>query len=755
MRHNIARTLCYLHTCYRSNVNNNTVDILFPSIIIEALERGAVRVEIVKCVTMGPPEAGKTQLKHALLGDFTPIEKSTDASTQATPAVEIIAAGEQKWQTLNFKQLQSAMQTTASKKDLPQRLTHEDPQSNLHKHTQSSYRESTLEDRTPADVVPSHIDDSLHKDFFERRVSTCPSQATDINPFRNLKEKVVKAILQSQSSEAGINIHRAKLIYTVDSGGQPSFLDFHPVTATFVATYLLLYNMEEGLDAKPKMTYRRKDYPTKHLPESTQSNLEIIRRSLFTLHHFKERYHEKHERLTNLWGDKFKPSTYDPPIIIIGTRRKEPMLKQNEERLQSECQRIPSMERVQLSFVNSLDPDREEIKRLQRLVCTNAGTFQFPLSWFQLHLMCLASEFGDVPEHEHIPGVFTFSELCTLCLKEGLVSSDDEFKAMVTVFHSLGVFSCPDLDLQEEVEDSEILIFINPGLLFADVTKILEIPFRDFSKVLDKQSLVDLQQTGELTTEALDELGISNTLRSSHQGFHERLVRWLVHWGLAAEIEVGKKWFIPSVLPPKSNPSESTIRFEPFPLSICFLQESSSTFAFHYLPEGLFPHFIVQLVKIGYTLLENKSKYACPPRCRDFMSLMRRRDHNVPEFNIDLIDKASHLLVNLTPAKKKLLDKPHLEAYSEAGAILAELIDVIKKANKNLYRHSSHNVAICCSCTCGDFPEDHLAKVLEQRQEIKCLYYKRSKSWEDDCNDPLKEVTISFLSHSGELIHHT
>ena len=121
------------------------------------------------------------------------------------------------------------------------------------------------------------------------------------------------------------------------------------------------------------------------------------------------------------------------------------------------------------------------------------------------------------------------------------------------------------------------------------------------------RSLVNLQLSGELTTKALEDLGIPDTL-GSYQGFHKRLLKWLVHWGLAAEIEEEEKWFVSSVLRPRSNPSESAISktpFKPFPLSICFLQESSDDFTFHYLPEGLFPHFIVQLVKIGYILPKN------------------------------------------------------------------------------------------------------------------------------------------------------
>ena len=173
--------------------------------------------------------------------------------------------------------------------------------------------------------------------------------------------------------------------------------------------------------------------------------------------------------------DNFKPPRDDPYIIVVGTRRNEATLKEDNKILKSEYTRIPSVkEVVKTHFVDSLKRDSKEIEDLRSLVCTDATScfFRLPLSWFQLHLMCLASESGTVPEP--IPGNLTFSELRTICLEGELVSSDEEFKAMVTVFHSLGIFSCPDLDLEEEeVEDSEILVFINPSLLFANVTKIL------------------------------------------------------------------------------------------------------------------------------------------------------------------------------------------------------------------------------------------------------------------------------------------
>ena len=65
---------------------------------------------------MGPPEAGKTQLKRALLGDFTEADTSTPASTQATPAVDLMVPGEEKWEHLDFDRLQAAVKVTVKER---------------------------------------------------------------------------------------------------------------------------------------------------------------------------------------------------------------------------------------------------------------------------------------------------------------------------------------------------------------------------------------------------------------------------------------------------------------------------------------------------------------------------------------------------------------------------------------------------------------------------------------------------------------
>ena len=116
------------------------------------------------------------------------------------------------------------------------------------------------------------------------------------------------------------------------------------------------------------------------------------------------------------------------------------------------------------------------------------------------------------------------------------------------------------------------------------------------------------------------------------------------------------------------------------------------------------------------------------------MSLRSKRK-NKPAFNIDLIDKASHLVVDLTPAKVKL---PRPEAYSEAEAILAELKEAMDKANKTLYTIIVIHVAICCTCTCKN--EDHFMKMKFRNNAVKFVV-----SIPDDYNKVLGKMTLMTL----------
>ena len=689
---------------------------------------------ITKCVTLGPPEAGKTQLKRALLGDFTEANEGTPVSTQAIPAVEIYASGKGKWVQLDMGQLKGAIQATASGKFLPSKNANTAPASCIEKH---SHKLNTFSD------IGSWVQQSSNFSF--------------------LRKKAESAILDDVNPSSSINLHKAHLLYMVDNGGQPSFLDFHSAIATFPATYFLVFNAEEGLDAKPKMTYRKKEFPTKIFP-SSMSNHTFIRRSLLTLHHLRPKLSTIQDEMKDRTSCEFRSN---PPVFIVGTHiREDQSFEKDEDRFSSLLQSIPSLERIwETHFVNSLDPSCSGIKGLQQSLHSNSTScsFRLPLSWFHLQLMCLSLDAEENPDISL--QIQAFVDLRNRCLEENLVASHKEFEAMIRVFHSLGVFSCPDLELSDEVESW--YFFTSPNLLYGYVTQILDICIRDVS--VYNSLLLDLQATGEISSKGLSALGVPDTLGSC-QGFHKRLLKWLVHWGLAAEMVGGHTWFIPSILPLRSEVFHSPFvksPFNPFPLSICFLENSSNNFTFHYLPKGFFPHFVVNLVKNGYMLLSNRREGPNLSRCRDAVFLIKRSTSTVNPintFNIWLIDEATHLSVYMSPAGGSSAPNTH----QEAGAVLADLKDKVEKTNCSLYYRSKDNIAICCTCPCptaeGGGKADkvktsHLAQVTyddqSSRARIFCLDPGRLACWERHISkDELTQAEhCNFLQLIMEISH--
>jgi hypothetical protein len=206
-----------------------------------------------------------------------------------------------------------------------------------------------------------------------------------------------------------------------------------------------------------------------------------------------------------------------------------------------------------------------------------------------------------------------------------------------------------------------------------------------------------------------------------------------------------ERYFIPSVLPLKSKDFLSActeMTFNPFPLSICFLEDSSDNFTFHYLPEGFFPYFVVNLVKNGYTLQTNQEEEQNLSHCRDAAFLSKRSTSTINpmnNFNIWVIDEATHLSVYMSPAGGSSAPSAH----QEAGAVLADLKDIAEKTNRSLYYRSNDNIAICCTCPCKtiegaakgvNVKNSHLAQVTydhkSNRAKIFCLDQGRSRRWE-------------------------
>jgi GTPase SAR1 family protein len=730
-------------------------------IIDNAVKNGAVDIKVVKCVFLGPPEAGKTQLRRALVENYTKSQESTPASTQATPVIDLLVAGSKKWEHFNFRHMSTFSRSRVSNKNTASKDKHNARKFN-----------STQSDQEPiAEEITGSISlESPHKESANMEANEPES---DLETFQRLYEAIRHNVLKESGTSTMDNLEAIRLIYVVDSGGQPSFVDFHSVTATFPASYLLVYNMEQGLDWKPQYTLRKK-IDTKVLPNNTQSNADMIKRSLLTVHHLKSKFSDRNKQIKALLMEKFCQCD-EPPIFIVGTHKDQATVKNDCERLKRLYGNIPLMRQVvHRRFVDSLSEGCEGIKELRETMSDKGSlcSFRLPLSWFHLHLMAMSLESEEIPNRNL--QVQSYGDLCKMCMKSGLVESEEEFNAMIVVLHSLGVFSCPDFELCEGTDDSmgkETIIFLSPSLLYGYVSVILEIPFRNLDRTMHKPSLLRLQGAGELTAATLAELEIPRNLGSC-KDFHNSLLKWLVNWGLAAKMDGEKRYFIPSVLPPKADlkqPVRGAKYIDLFPFYICFVEQCSNNFTFHYLPDGIFPHFIVNLLKAGYVLPQNNPDTASTdncPRCRNAILLIRsRRQFKCRNtFNVQLSDENDRLSVNMYPADVSVPSDTVLKEF-EAGEVLSELKQIMQETNLNSNHASTDELRLCSRCPCfeadseGSLANLHLSlidRIGSSNYVMSCLHSKRLEigAWErqnssKSTNHVLQGFYTSQDSHVG------
>ena len=601
---------CYFHDC-------------IPAAMAEG---GSVEVEIVKVVTLGPPEAGKTQLKRALTGNMEESTESTPLSTGAEVIMERFFDGGVKWEALCASDLQKALYNTIQGKN----YNPESPQSSVGTSVSQATQSPNPEIQT------SHPREST--DVCDVKSSTAGKDIF-LSEFAKLKERVLENFSKSQGDR---HLNKVRFIHFIDSGGQPAFFDVHPMVATSRAVYLIVYNSAEGLSARPRITYRKpSDFPTRVLSNPNQTNLDMIRRSLFTLYHCKGKFLKMEERLEKCLGTEnvSLSSNKHLPIIMVGTRKSQSCHSHSDHlrKLMSCFSSNPSLRSgiwEDARFVESFDPSCQGIKDLRQIISDSMCKFKihFPLKWFYCQLIFWSA-------NDPAFTVMRFCDLKDLCIQEGFVSDDEMFLALLTTFHMLGIFSCPDLDDanfdEERLQRSPV--FTKPDVLYQRVSTLLEIPFRDMRAQQEKSmhELMDLQalqKSGIITEDSLTLLGIPDAI-GSFTGFHAYLLKYLVGWGLAADVSSlsgrpdkdrveSKQLFIPSVLSPREehNFRPANCPVPPFALSICD-QKSEE----YYIPQGLFPHFVVSLMhqsQRGYVVkVGDEDSY---PRCRDVITITKQ-----------------------------------------------------------------------------------------------------------------------------------
>ena len=731
-----------------------------------------MEVEIVKVVTLGPPEAGKTQLKKALTGQFENSTESTPVSTEADVVMECFIEGESKfaWKQFDSSELQSSLCATVEK-DM-----YDTSHSQFHtaqKDTSKGKGQVPLpvagEDHLNTEPVQEPEQASVEGEVvYSKEDTTSPTPRKADLPTESEFSALTKRVVYRYPREFGDNyLKKVKLIYMIDSGGQPAFLDFHPLVATSRALYLLVYNSQEGLLACPALTYRKPtEFPTKPLPNPSQTNLDMIKRSLHSLHHCKDKLLKMEATMRDRLGDNV---TIDPsdvlPIIVVGSRKAQQCKEDPSDLLKSHCCSIPIWDETQWNvvLVDSLNPSCSGVEELREKISKIKSKFKirFPLLWFHCQLMFWSTDDPSL-------SVLTYHHLQEICMKHKLVSSAEEFLALITTFHMLGLFVCSGIDrIREDPNDSDSLynspIFTKPIVLYRQISKILEIPFRDLESPkcnltpAQRKSFKDIQREGIISAASLDLLGVPDIL-GSFPGFHSYLLQSLVKWGLAAQVsqdlglaaQVSQgplQLFIPSVLPTRSD-AHCTLSESPIPqLALAIIGEESDDY--YHLPQGLFPHFIVSLMNHhggGYEL--RKSKGNAQPHCRDVVTLTKDacQETEFP-YTVCAVDNIDHISVHIIPV---LEDESSLQWSPEDVAIIIEdMKHSMEEAYSRLYQRSTQpQVILCCPCSLCPLAQQkkHLTRVDCERLTLHCSSLECNRPYAKKCSGTMEAILKELKS---------
>ena len=744
-----------------------------------------------KVVLLGPPEAGKTQLVSALLGDYHPVKYSTPFSTKAKLAVtRYVMKNSVRWELLTKDVFQQCLFRSANEK-----AVEEEAQS-----SHENEPEALLERASPtgpsqvSEVPPSHSGKILNvqPEEYPRQIVGFgshsipkPCQASEEHsmdfdskdipkPSDNIKADFAK-LLRDVNDQCPVydeeQTLQVRYVHLIDNGGQPAFFDAHPVVATSRATYLLVYNMQEGLDAKPQYTYRKRGcdknkYQPPPIPNDHYRNLDLLQASLQTISNLKEKFCLMERKVlddSQLHAPSVQPTgSY---ILVVGTRFDvevpvregaatavtdwEEKLSTEHSDLERACKCVCSAwENVQkckmrgelrcLFPVDSLNKDCQGVQAVREIITSSDFGLKLRISikWFHCHLL-----FWHAKEERKVSGekmypqfeVLKFSKLLDLCKEHELVSDEKDLLAMIRAFHVLGLFFFPALDQEEEEgwKPDDKPVFTNPDFLYEELTKILEIAFeQEFpggpGTGEDTKLFSQLKDYGELTSTIMGRLGIPDKLDAIPElNFHEYILDQLSTWGLAAKLPASISqgsgedgttndpvYFVPSVLQPFHKLEDNNypcVSALDCNSALCIsLTVYDNDTCTYYIPNGAFTHFVVNLLQPGNAYQRRKPCHGVQRCYSDSVDLVRHANSSPQQLKYGyFLTVATCKLESITVVITPC-NPDNKWAHDYYQIIWNELRVAMAKACEQMFHmKGSHEITVATKCCCCESCDSH------------------------------------------------
>lgn len=651
----------------------------------KALDGGIIKMHIVRCGTSGPPGTGKSRVRALMLGlDCPPEQSSTDIATEADQVTpdhqrfeETVVSMKERHQVKGKRSLNVNLIWTKFSDDSMIRAI-----ANTIHNSEYGLEQKDMEERESSDSDAENPEVHSHK-YSERFI-------------RGIKKRLKEMTGKPRRKRMGLQTVR--LLYFVDTGGQPQFQEILP---NFIKCdiNLLIHNLSQELDEFPEFSYKTagKQFT---IPEQMKlSNIEIIEQSIKSITSTKFSRKEKlYVAILGTFKDKCNPNDFHKLQKEKGERLQE-CIKPYTGIGEGKCEMIFPSRDNKIFAIDGSDigwkgehPDLEDLK-YKILEYAKEGYFEVPIRYY-LFLQVLKSH----ATKKKLP--FLTLDVCSAIASSILTSmTRSDVKKALNLFNDCNIILYFPKILKR-------LVFTDPAYLYSRVTGLIVASYESGDDISDDHS--HFQKTGIFTKMFLKKIVDLKEFETSFtfDNFLDLLMGLFIVAKLAPE-----RYFMPCVLPLiKSSNSELNETKQIMkeneidgPLVISFVHKMS--------PRGLFCSLVVALASLPTWTVNTDDKE----------SFLRR---NLMTFKIiegDEVDGPKHvgevIIVN---------QNSHLEVYTnschkqECSGIRRSVIKAISKACDCIGYEYKDLYYTGFPCKCGR--EDHSTHV-----------EKISKEWKEHC----------------------
>ena len=215
------------------------------AVFLQSMRDGSGKMKYIVVTLHGPPGAGKTSVKHLILGQ-KPLPKSDQNSTNIMQSVRSVRTSR-----------------IASGRSIFDEITNEKILKMIAKKV-----------KTQAEIPTQGRDTTA--------ATSCGTFAITDTTFNNIDPdaeilKEIKKILPYADTSA--DLFDLEWLYLIDSGGQPQFSDILPFLFHYQSLHIVVLRLTDGLNVKPPVRYYRSGQDQYRLPEDLCfTNLEYIER---------------------------------------------------------------------------------------------------------------------------------------------------------------------------------------------------------------------------------------------------------------------------------------------------------------------------------------------------------------------------------------------------------------------------------------------------------------------------------------------